>query len=87
MDLYYTAAMPISVRLPPKAEQKLAEYCIAHKTTRSEAVKRALDQLFDQPAGLPGPSAGARRFAGSDKRPGDVARHTKRLLREQLRGK
>ena len=86
LNLYYTSGMTISVRLPPKVEQKLAEYCASHMLTRSEAVKRALDQLFDQaePAGF---SASARRFAGSDKRPGDIARHTKRLLRQQAREK
>jgi hypothetical protein len=32
-------------------------------------------------------SAAARRFIGSDKGAGDVARHTKRLLRERFRPK
>ena len=35
--------MPISVRLPPRVEQRLAEYCAHTKLTRSEAIKRALD--------------------------------------------
>ncbi len=33
------------------------------------------------------PPPAARRFIGSDKREGDVARHSKRLLREHFRGK
>ncbi len=79
--------MPISVRLPPRLEQQLAEYCAHTKLTKSEAIKRALERLFvDEPA--PAAShAWAKGFIGSDKRKGDVARHTKRLLREHFRGK
>ena len=78
--------MPISVRLPPRVEQKLAAYCVAEKVTKSEAVKRALEQLFLEQKVPVASSPAARRFIGSDKRPGDVARNTKRLLRER-RGK
>ena len=78
--------MPISVRLPPRVEQRLAEYCVSEKVTKSEAVKRALEQLFLERKVPVASSAAATRFIGSDKRPGDVARHTKRLLRD-LRGK
>jgi hypothetical protein len=78
--------MPISVRLSPRVEQQLADYCAATKLTKSEAVKRALECLFQQ-APSAGASAEANRFIGSDKRPGDVARRTKRLLRERFRGK
>ena len=77
----------ISVRLPPRVEQRLAEYCAHAKLTKSEAVKRALERLFEQEPPPTGISASARRFLGSDKRAGDVARHTKRLLRERFRPK
>ena len=77
--------MPLSVRLPARVEQRLAEYCVAEKVTRSEAVKRALEALFRDRDSPGAPSEFARRFIGSDKRPGDVARHTKRLLREGRR--
>ena len=40
--------MPISVRLPPRVEQRLAEYCAHTKLTRSEAIKRALERLLDE---------------------------------------
>jgi hypothetical protein len=82
--------MPISVRLPPRVEQKLAEYCVAHKVTRSEALKQALDRLFDAGAGKPSPwELGADIFARHERvRPTeDIARHSKRLLRERLAGK
>jgi len=79
--------MPLSVRLPLRVEQKLEEYCVSHKVTRSEAVKRALEQLFDDTGVQPSAWQLGKRFIGSDKRQGDVARHSKRLLRELVRGK
>ena len=85
--LYYSAPMPISVRLPPRVEQQLAEYCANAKLTKSEAVKRALERLFEQEPTPAAANPAARRFIGSDKRGGDVARNTKRLLREHFRGK
>lgn len=77
--------MPTSVRLPQQVEQRLAEYCIVHKVTKSEAVKRALDALLDSTPGSVSSYARARHFIGSDSRPGDVARHSKRLLRERFK--
>jgi Arc/MetJ-type ribon-helix-helix transcriptional regulator len=82
--------MPISVRLPPRVEQKLAEYCVSHKVSRSEAVKQALDRLLDSSAEKPSPwELGADIFARHErvKPTENVARHSKRLLRERLLGK
>jgi Arc/MetJ-type ribon-helix-helix transcriptional regulator len=79
--------MPISVRLPPRVEQQLADYCARARLTKSEAVKRALERLFEQESTPVGTTAAARRFIGSDDRAGDVARNTKRLLRQHFRGK
>ncbi len=79
--------MPISVRLPPRVEQQLADYCAHAKLTKSQAVKRALERLFETEPVPAGTTAAARRFIASDKTRGDVARHTKRLLREHFRGK
>jgi hypothetical protein len=79
--------MPISVRLPPRVEQQLADYCARAKLTKSEAVKLALERLFEQDPKPSGISPAAKRFIGSDKSPGSVARDSKRLLREHFRGK
>ena len=76
--------MTLTVRLPDRVEQELAEYCVKHGMTKSEAVKQAL-QAFLQPPEPTGPAVN-HPFIGSDKRSGDVARHTKRLLREHFRG-
>jgi hypothetical protein len=79
--------MPISVRLPPRVEQQLADYCARARLTKGEVVKRALERLFEEEPTPVGTTAAARRFVGRDERAGDVARNTKRLLREHFRGK
>ena len=79
--------MPISVRLPPRVEQKLAEYCVSQKVTKSEAVKRALEGLFAQAPLSPDPYRASAKFRGSDKRPGNVAMNSKKFLREHFRNK
>ena len=79
--------MTLTVRLPDRVEQELAEYCVKNHVTKSEAVKRALEHLFDRsgsPSNVYKSSAG---FRGSDTTSGDVARHSKRLLRERFRGR
>ena len=79
--------MRIAVRLPQRVEQQLDDYCISHEVTKSEAVKLALEPLFQDFDSQESAYELRKRFMGSDKRPGDVARHTKRLLRERFRGK
>ena len=82
--------MTLTVRLPDRVEQALAEYCVKHRLTKSEAVKLALDKLlaastdeasaYDLGKDLFGPHTDAAPTE-------DVARHSKRLLREHFRGK
>lgn len=82
--------MPISVRLPPRVEQKLVEYCLSHRVTKSEAVKRALEQLLASKEGGASPYELGREFFERNLRTKpthDIARHTKRLLIEHFRGK
>jgi len=77
--------MTLTVRLPPRVEQELAEYCVKRRLNKSEAVKLALEEL------LRAPEAGkvhlGHPYIGSDTRHGEVSRHVKRLLRERFRGK
>ena len=61
--------MPLSVRLPPRVEQKLTDYCVSHKVSKSEAVKRALEQMIEQSAGEASAYELGKRFMGSDRRP------------------
>lgn len=41
----------INARIPPRVEEKLAEYCAKRGTTRTEAVVRALDSYLDSETG------------------------------------
>jgi hypothetical protein len=71
-------------------EQKLADYCVSHKMTKSEAIKRALEQLLDAAQAGPSPFDLGREFFERNLRTRptrDVARNTKRLLAEHFRGR
>jgi plasmid stabilization system protein ParE len=46
-------AETVNARIPPRVEQKLAEYCVKQGVTRTEAIIRALDHYLDQTAGGP----------------------------------
>lgn len=82
--------MTLTVRLPDRVEQELAEYCTRHRLSKSEAVKLALDKLlaagadkrsaYDLGKDLFGPHTDAKSTE-------DIARNSKRLLREHFRGK
>jgi hypothetical protein len=41
----------INARIPPRIEQKLAEYCAKSGATRTQAVTRALDHYLDSETG------------------------------------
>ena len=41
----------VNARIPPRVEEKLAEYCAKRGTTRTEAIVRALDTYLDNEAG------------------------------------
>jgi hypothetical protein len=41
----------ITARIPPRVEEKLAEYCAKRGTTRTEAIVRALDDYLDKETG------------------------------------
>jgi len=41
----------INARIPPRVEEKLAEYCARRGVTRTEAVVRALDDYLDKDTG------------------------------------
>ena len=81
--------MTLTVRLPDRVEQELAEYCTKHRLSKSEAVKPALDKLLAASAGKPSPYDLGKDLFGphTDAKPSeDVARNSKRLLREHFRG-
>jgi hypothetical protein len=78
--------MTLTVRLPPRVEQELADYCAKRRLTKSQAVKLALEELLRAPdrAGTP-----ARHpFIGGDKGDGsDVSGNIKAALRSRFRAR
>ena len=82
--------MTLSVRLPHRVEQKLVEYCVSHKLTKSQAVKQALERLLETGERAPSPyELGSDIFARQEQIASteDIARHSRRMLRERLKGK
>jgi len=76
--------MTLTVRLPPRIEQDLAEYCVKRRLTKSEAVKMALEELLRLPETV---APGSRHpFIGGDKGDGsDVSGNVKAALRARFR--
>lgn len=80
--------MSLTVRLPPRIEQELATYCVSRRITKSDAVKQALERLLAEDARALSPfELGKDGFGADDSKRGDIARNTKRLIRERFRGK
>ena len=82
--------MPLSVRLPRRVEQQLAEYCVSHRLSKSEAIKQALERLLDPKGRKRSPYELGKAFF--DQHRGtpateDIAHNTNRLLREHFRGR
>ena len=76
--------MTLTVRLPPRVEQELAEYCAKRRITKSEAVKLALEELLRSPEA--GAHASRHPFIGGDKGDGfDVSGNIKTALRVRFR--
>ena len=49
--------MSTSVRLPPRVEQALTDYCVSQGVSKSELLIRAVNHYLASPAGAPQPSA------------------------------
>ena len=76
--------MTLTVRLPDRVEQDLAEYCATRGITKSAAVKRALEALLR--ARDAGGSDVDHPFVGGDKGDGsDVSGNIKGALRARFR--
>ena len=80
--------MPLTVRLPPRVEEELKAYCSAHRISKSDAVKQALERLLSElPEQTSAYELGRDGFGADDSQRGDIARNTKRLIKERFRGK
>jgi hypothetical protein len=81
--------MTLSVRIPLRVEQELAEYCARNGVSKSEAVKDALDQFLSGKTADKSPYELAKDLIGphtDELLSEDAARNSKRLLRERIRG-
>jgi hypothetical protein len=79
--------MALTVRLPPRVEGALMAYCVSRRITKSDAVKQALERLLAECGDKPSAYELGRAGFGADRTARrDVARNTKRLLRERFRG-
>lgn len=77
--------MSLTVRLPTRVEQELNAYCATRRITKSEAVKLALERLLSEGAVQASPYELGKAGFGADHSPGgDIARNTKRLIRERF---
>ena len=80
--------MSLTVRLSTRVEQELKAYCTTQRITKSEAVKQALERLLSEAAVQASPyELGKDGFGADHSSGGDVARNTKRLIRQRFRGK
>jgi len=76
--------MTLTVRLPHRVEQELAEYCVKRRITKSKAVKQALEELLRSP--LEGAQKSRHPFVGGDEGDGsDVSASIKAALRARFR--
>lgn len=41
----------VNARVPPRVQEKLADYCVKQGVTRSEVIVRALDRFLDEATG------------------------------------
>ncbi len=80
--------MTLTVRLPPRVEQQLAEYCASHKTTRSNAVKLAVSLLTEQTKRKPTPySLGVDLFEADDTPAAESTSYSKERMRALVRSR
>jgi Arc/MetJ-type ribon-helix-helix transcriptional regulator len=79
--------MTLTVRLPDRVEQDLAEYCVKRGISKSQAVKEALEDLLRaRAAGAAGSRGLDHPFIGGDKGSGrDVSGTIKAALRKRFR--
>ena len=84
-----STAMTLSVRIPPRVEQDLAEYCARNGVSKSDAVKEALDQFLADRSADKSPYELLKDLIGPERDESppseDIARNTKRLLRDRVR--
>jgi hypothetical protein len=77
--------MTLSIRLPTSLVERLAAYCRTHKVSENQAVEQAIRQLLGDTTEPAPYDLGAEGFGADQTRSGDIARNSKKLLRERFR--
>ena len=77
--------MTIAIELPKLLHQRLAAYCRAHELTEDQAIEQALLQLLNETEEPTAYDLGADGFGSDQTNCGDIARNSKRILRERFR--
>ena len=76
----------VNARIPPRVEQKLAEYCAKRGVTRSQAVLRALEEYLDKAEGGAAPYALAADLIPSKGSPELQSDRVRAIARRAFRG-
>lgn len=76
----------INARIPPRVEQKLAEYCVRSGVTRSQAVLRALEEYLDKAEGGADAFALAADLIPAKGAPDVQAEKVREIARRAFRG-
>jgi predicted DNA-binding protein len=76
----------INARIPPRVEQKLAEYCARRGVTRSQAVLNALEDYLDKAEGGAVPYALAADLIPSKGAPALQSDKVRDIARRAFRG-
>lgn len=76
----------INARIPPRVEQKLAEYCAKSGVTRSQAVLRALEEYLDKAEGGADAFALAADLIPAKGAPDVQAEKVREIARRAFRG-
>lgn len=76
----------INARIPPRIEQRLADYCAKRGVTRTEAVVNALDQYLDRDSGGASPLSLAADLIPEHGAKGLQSDNVRELGRKAFRG-
>ena len=79
--------MALSIQLPQPMEQALNSYCADHEISQNKAIEQALAQFLSAQDQMPNAyELGKAGFGADETHGGDIARNSKQLLRQKLRG-
>ncbi len=79
--------MPLSIQLPDNLEQRLTLYCQQHQLSKTETIRLALERLLTASNSPLSPyELGKEGFGADQTHEGDIAQHSKALLKARFTG-